>query len=654
VTEERPRADLAVDGDSVIVCGPGIEDRRARLFFRGVVGAELVGDCWRCPRRRTALADHVVRINNFLERSGYVVDRSGVANTAVERAIERVRSYGRARAAAIAWRNGLPAVDLDVVQDRLTEAGWPVARPLKAHQKEGLAHALSAVNAANFSVPGSGKTAVAIAVAATHLLAGTIENVIVVGPLSSFRPWETELSASGVTALRARRVRGSARVRLSIYAAAERGDVLLMSYATASADRVPLREMVGRRAAMLVVDESHRIKRFRGGAWAPALVDIAVGCRIRMILSGTPMPQGGRDLYTQLSVLWPNGELTGSKDAFATKVDSSFGSVVGDVLPFVSRTPKDRLGLPPIEIERHDAKLVGLQGEVYELVESGLRRRIAAAETWADKIEALKRARPLRLIQAATNPDLFNRRDDFYHLPRLTNPSPTLMDRLARYAEIETPAKSEAALQIVIDIANGGGKVVCWSNFVGNLDQFSALVRARLGLACFQIDGRVPTGDEPADDSIGPNRSVREEIDTREILIGRFLDTTGPAILVANPASCSESISLHSACHNAIYLDRTFDCAQYLQSIDRIHRLGLSPETQTTVHLLIATINGSPTVDSVVDAALLTKEARMRQLLEGAELRPLSESIDPVNDAEGNFDDLARLLEHLLGEGDDN
>jgi hypothetical protein len=26
---------------------------------------------------------------------------------------------------------------------------------------------------------------------------------------------------------------------------------------------------------MLVVDESHRVKRFRGGQWAPALIDLA-------------------------------------------------------------------------------------------------------------------------------------------------------------------------------------------------------------------------------------------------------------------------------------------------------------------------------------------------------------------------------------------
>jgi hypothetical protein len=33
-------------------------------------------------------------------------------------------------------------------------------------------------------------------------------------------------------------------------------------------------------------------------------------------------------------------------------------------------------------------------------------------------------------------------------------------------------------------------------------------------------------------------------------------------ILIANPAACSESVSLHKVCHHAIYLERTFTCSE--------------------------------------------------------------------------------------------
>ena len=48
---------------------------------------------------------------------------------------------------------------------------------------------------------------------------------------------------------------------------------------------------------------------------------------------------------------------------------------------------------------------------------------------------------------------------------------------------------------------------------------------------------------------------------------------------MANPKACSESISLHKACHNAIYYDQNYNAAEFLQSLDRIHRVGGSEYT---------------------------------------------------------------------------
>ena len=36
------------------------------------------------------------------------------------------------------------------------------------------------------------------------------------------------------------------------------------------------------------------------------------------------MPQSGRDLFSQLNVLWPDGLLTGTRDAFASEVENQF------------------------------------------------------------------------------------------------------------------------------------------------------------------------------------------------------------------------------------------------------------------------------------------------------------------------------------------
>ena len=643
---------IEVDGDHLVVIQPNLlTDRRARMMFGSVLGASPRTDGWRCPRRRGPMEDLAVRINSFLEREGWSVVLTGLASAAVERAAEQERSFQRTRQSAEGFRSGTTHIDLAQVRATLTEFGWDDnQRRLLDHQERGLIHGLTAVNAANFSVPGSGKTATTLAVAAVHLQANTIDVLIVVGPLSCFEPWETEAAAALHGRLTPVRVRGNREQRRELYQSVQPRQVLLLSYATATADLSRLTNLCDSFKTMLVVDESHRIKRFRGGVWAPALQEIAKHARVRIILSGTPMPHSGRDLYSQLRVLWPSAELTGPRDTFAAEVDRDFGQVLQRIQPFLTRTPKEALGLRPYEVMRHEVALQGTQKDVYDLIASGFRRRIERADLWTEKIESLRRGRPIRLLQAATNPNTLNSPDNHYRLPRLENPNPTLMERLATYAARETPAKFEAALEIVGQIIESGGKVVCWSNFISNLDQFAKYVRDRLSVPVFQVDGRIPVGDEAEYDDPSPGNGRPLELETRESIIARFLGTVGPAVLVTNPASCSESISLHHGCHNAIYLDRTYDGALFLQSIDRIHRLGLSPDARVSIHIFRSTIDGLPTIDHLVEESLHRKEQRMRRLLEGAELAPLAQHIDPSVTADGDEEDLAELLRYLLGE----
>lgn len=635
----------------MLASGPGLlTDRTARIFFSGVLGAQPIPEGWRCPRRRIPIGALVVRINTFLEAKGFRVVRVGVADEAVQREIQQRRSFERTRDAASALREGDIRIRLPEIEAVLRSAGWDeLGRDLLPHQEQAVIHGLTAGNAANFSVPGSGKTAATLAIAATHMASGTIDLILVVGPLSCFGPWEKEVRTALPRRLSTRRIRGSAARRRAAYNGFRRGELVLMSYASVAADRLALVEICRTLKVMLVVDESHRVKRFRGGIWAPALMEIAKFARIRMILSGTPMPQSGRDLYSQLNILWPSGELTGPREDFAARVDRDFASVLRDLQPFVSRTPKHALGLPPFTVVRHEVPLEGTQAEIYDLIANHLRRRTETADGWREKLESLRRGRPIRLLQAASNPDLLNRADSYYHLPRVEPASASLMDRLESYRSVDQPSKSLFALQLVQSVAAAGGKVVCWSNFLTNLDQFSELVRSA-GVRCFQIDGRVAAGDEALDDAGTGLRVNPEDTDTRERIIEDFLNTVGAAVLVANPASCSESISLHRTCHTAIYLDRSYDCALFLQSIDRIHRLGLPSNVTVKVHVLLATLDGRATIDHLVDASLARKEATMLQLLQGAELRPLAMSDDPLEAAEGNEEDLAELLRFLLGE----
>src|SRR5258708_37571743 len=169
------RVRLEADGDAVLVYSAAElnQDRSIRLFFSAVLGATRNSDGWRCPRRSLSLNTLIVRINTFLESRGIQVERRGIVDDAVQREIERKRSFERAREAGASIRDRHNAIDLSAVKAQLRDFGWKeTERSLFPHQEIGLIHGLASANAANFSVPGAGKTVTSLAVAATHMASG--------------------------------------------------------------------------------------------------------------------------------------------------------------------------------------------------------------------------------------------------------------------------------------------------------------------------------------------------------------------------------------------------------------------------------------------------------------------------------------------------
>lgn len=631
-------ARLVVDGGAL--CVWGVPDaRHTRLYLEGVLGAERVDGGWRLPPSSRSLEDLSIHVNRWLTARGITPVLEGLVDVSVQRDAERLLSFARAQAAGERSRAGSLVMSQEAFSSLLAEAGWNFeGRRLRPHQIQAAIHSVAAANAANFSVPGAGKTATTLATAAVHVAAGAVDVVVVIGPLSSFAPWETE-TATCLPEWQVSRLSGSATERRRRIRSAGRGQVLLSSYPGAVSDNAALRDLCRTQRVMLVADESHRIKRFSGGQWAEAVLALAAVASVRVVLSGTPMPQSGLDLYTQMNVLWPGRELTGDRSNFKSQVDKRFGTVVERVLPFVSRTSKTELGLPAYSVEVVDVSLGPGEAEVYDLLRAHLRRAVeAVAPTDAERLAALRRGRPMRLLQAASNAAMLA---DGAHVRASEGATPTLLSRIAEFDHSRAvPAKFEAAAEL-LRAMGPDEKSVVWTNYIRNLDSFARYVTEVTDIAVFQVDGRVPARPITAESD------ASDDDESREAVIAGFLRHPGKAVLVTNPASCSESISLHSACRNAIYLDRTYDCAQWLQSIDRIHRLGLPPDAQVRVHVLRATLSGEPTIDHLVAASLAGKESRMMQLLEGAALSPIHAEPD---DAEGTIDDLRQLIVYLLGQ----
>jgi len=151
----------------------------------------------------------------------------------------------------------------------------------------------------------------------------------------------------------------------------------------------------------------------------------------------------------------------------------------------------------------------------------------------------------------------------------------SLSDVIKHYDELEMPAKMGALLPHVRQLLDTGEKIVIWSNFVRTLK----LIRDRVSELGHGV--RLVYGGTPIESA-----SVPEEL-TREGIIREFIHpTSGVDVLVANPAACAESISLHKTCSHAIYYDLSYNCAQFLQSLDRIHRVGGSEEKSPHYYFL--------------------------------------------------------------------
>ena len=122
------------------------------------------------------------------------------------------------------------------------------------------------------------------------------------------------------------------------------------------------------------------------------------------------------------------------------------------------------------------------------------------------------------------------------------------------------------------------------------------------GFACKLIYGGTPI-----------EQASLEEEETREQIRSEFIEAgSGLDILVANPAACGESISLHKTCFHAIYYDLSYNCAQYLQSLDRIHRVGGSETNQANYYFL----QYADTIEEDIRQNLENKATKMREVID--------------------------------------
>lgn len=556
-------------------------------------------------------------LKEYLDDIGHNVNSDSSSDASLEkvkRSLEDFEFHSK-KAKEIYWGD-LQAVELEDFLS-VVDNNFSSGRKLDTKQALSAYHLAHSLNGCNFSVPGSGKTTTVYAAYSYLKSKGILDKLLVIGPQSCFGPWEDEYFEcfnSSVKSVRANKL--DSEDRINLFRSKVNEELVLMGFQTLANHVDDLKQFLKvNEKVMVVIDEAHNIKRIEGGVWAPAALEIAPYATCRVILTGTPAPNGYEDLYNLFEFIWPNKRLINLTLSELSRISSialegqipdsrskrSIAALIESLKPFFVRIRKSDLNLPsPIIHPTIYVEMGEYQRSIYESLEDFIFQKGSGLQI-NDSVYELLKAQMIRLRQVATNPDLLNStiEDSDTQFDFSNN---DVFSLIRNYSQIEVPNKFITTRDLVKTILERGEKVVIWGVFVKNLLLMEEFLKSN------EINCRVIYGDVPVE---GDNEESDGE--TRESIIKEFHNPDSDfKVLIANAATVGESISLHKACSNAIYIERDYNAANFLQSKDRIHRKGL-PEGIETNYYFIESAN---TIDADISESLDRKISLLEGIIE--------------------------------------
>ncbi len=491
------------------------------------------------------------------------------------------------------------------------------SRKLTNRQQENILYLLDMENGANFSVPGAGKTLTALCVWQILKNRGSLQKLLVVCPRSAFEAWVDEPKESfgldGVAEVYSGRIIDDA-TQICIVNYEQLENRQRLNY---------IREWVATNNAGLIVDEAHRIKGGRNSVRWHSVRSLSATAKRVDVLTGTPMPQGPSDLIALFSVAWARlsrGDLNEQ-----TLVRLSRNSV------FV-RTTKSELELPEAELVTIAEEPSALHAEILR----ALRDRYVGANflSISDAKNLAKRGKAvMTMLAAASNPGLLASHKDFAGHefgfswpPKAITSDRKLTELINEYSQHEISWKFKYVALRAEELRKAGEKLLVWSHFIGNLAALKGVLK--------KFQPAIVYGGVTQEDRANALRRFRNDPDCN--------------VLIANPQTLGEGISLHQVCHNAIFVDRSYNAGLYLQAVDRIHRLGLAPDQSTTIEVLVS----KGTIDERVALRLAKKIEALSKFLQDEHLVetaiPQGDELTPeeaLGLTDEDFHDIARYWE---------
>lgn len=518
-----------------------------------------------------------------------------------------------------------------------------ISRDLYPLQKLSAFHMAFSQNSCNFAVPGAWKTSIVYGayIYLKNLPVDDpkhVDNILVIGPLSSFAPWENEYKDCFGISIPSQRLSWDTSItryfkEQHLYSNNPK-QLTLISHAWVPLLEKEIIDFLKQNKTMVVIDEAHRIKN-ANWTWGKSVVEIAKEASSRVILTWTPVPNWYEDLYNLFRFIYPfkyqeilNIHYDQLKELTKNSIsidDARVQSFIENINPFFIRIKKKDLNLPWVFENTIFVSMDDYQKEIYDFIEDKYIKSFQIKPWWTVK-DILNKAKLIRLRQAATNPELLLKslensleNSEYGNDPNLefismnneTIDDSVIFSKIKDYKNASTPKKFLKINEILESkIFPIKWKVIVWTIFIQNAEALQDFLSNKW-IKTKLLIGRVPQ-------------------DEREQTIEKFNnpDNMDFQVVIANPFSVSESISLHKWCHNAIYMERDYNCANFLQSKDRIHRVWISADTITTYYYLVS----KESIDSVINEKLDIKAKRMEAIID--EDIPLFKNINDTDETD--------------------
>ena len=482
-------------------------------------------------------------------------------------------------------------------------------RELKDHQKKSFFHLCKAKCAANFSVPGSGKTAVVLAFYEKLKLENKVDALFVIGPRNCYHSWNTEFNLTLSRNPKLKILDESQQQRKKIYETNLTSELYACHFATLTNDIEYLQKFILNKNFLIVIDEAHNIKKI-GGKWSSAILKLGNLSEYKVILTGTPMPQDFKDFYNYLDFLYEKNEIISSYEKAQIEVfmenkkfDEATVLINSKIYPFFSRVTKKQLNLSkPNFLNPYYIKMNPIEDKIHQAIITKIRffsKKDYLKKKNLNLIRSIQKARMIRLRQTcsyvrnlitAIPEDIIQGDENLLE-------GEDLQSLISTYDLKEKPAKLLKLKSIVINLIKNNKKVIIWSTFLKTIE----LIKKELESE--KINIKEITG--------------KTKLEDRENIKDEFNDNSSKLeVIIANPQACSESISLHKSCQNAIYYDLNYNTAEFLQSLDRIHRVGGSEDNPVYYHFL----QYENSIDIKVHKRVFEKADRQMQVIESENL----------------------------------